>query len=73
MITVHPIAQLPVRPIFVGHNEHRGASQMGSLEIPVDPSLNSESDDAASDDGGLPSVVFKGFELGDESSGSREG
>lgn len=40
---------------------------MSSLKIPADPSLNSASDDAASVGGGLPSVVFKGFELGDES------
>ena len=46
---------------------------MGSIEIPLDPSLNASSDGAASDGASLPSVIFKGFELGDESGDRLDG
>ena len=46
---------------------------MSSIETPLDPSVNSLADDAASDGAGMPSVIFKGFELGDESGESPNG
>jgi serine/threonine protein kinase/tetratricopeptide (TPR) repeat protein len=43
---------------------------MSSLEITEDSSLDRSPDEASPIDGGLPSVLFKGFELGDVSGDS---